>query len=141
MRADKLCLAALEATLEAHRRGALEEIPALRMLGLSKSSIEERAERFVAELANDPNSVALSAKILAGESAVGGGSGPAVHPQTALVALTHEALNADEIEQKLRVRPIPVIARIADGFVLLDLRTVQPEDEAELLEAVRSVAS
>lgn len=139
LRVDKLCLAALEATLDAHRRGAIEEIPALRMLALTKDAIEERAKSFIAKLARSSESNALMATIVAGQSAVGGGSGPNVHPPTALIALKHEHLNAGEIEKKLRLFSPSVIARIADDQVLLDLRTVDDSEEPELLASVRSL--
>lgn len=138
LRGDKLCLAALEATLDAHRRGATEEIPALRMLALTKDAIQERAKTFLAKLA-EPD--ALIATIVDGQSAVGGGSGPNVHPPTALIALKHEHLNAGEIEKKLRLFSPSVIARIADDQVLLDLRTVDDSEEPELLAALRSLSS
>ena len=136
LRVDKLCLAALEATLDAHRRGAIEEIPALRMLSTSPAAIEGRAQHLIAQLLDGDESPALTATLVAGQSAVGGGSGPNVHPPTTLISLKHEQLTADEIEHKLRSSSPPVIARIADGFVLLDLRTVNPEEEPELLQAV-----
>ncbi|MEK6280313.1 MAG: L-seryl-tRNA(Sec) selenium transferase [Acidobacteriota bacterium] len=141
LRADKLCLAALEATLEAHRRGASEEIPALRMLGLSKESIETRARSFTNHLAGDPAFAGLTASVITGESAVGGGSGPNVNPSTALIALKHVNLNADELEEKLRLFSPPVIARIADDLVLIDLRTVESHDESDLIRALESLAS
>ncbi len=139
LRADKLCLAALEATLEAHRRGAVDEIPALRMLMMPTDAIEGRAKNFIAKLAKSTESHALTLTIVTGGSAVGGGSGPNVHPPTALIALEHENLNADEIERKLRLFSPPVIARIAEGRVLLDLRTVDDSDEPELLAALISL--
>jgi L-seryl-tRNA(Ser) seleniumtransferase len=141
LRADKLCLAALEATLEAHRRGAVAEIPALRMLMMPTDAIEGRAKNFIAKLAKSTESHALTLTIVTGESAVGGGSGPNVHPPTALIALEHENLNADEIERKLRLFSPPVIARIAEGRVLLDLRTVDDGDEPELLAALISLGT
>jgi len=141
LRADKLCLAALEATLEAHRRGAIQEIPALHMLALSSDAIEKRAKEFIAELAKNTGSTALTATVVAGESAVGGGSGPNVHPPTTLIALKHAHLSADEIEEKLRLFSPPVIARIADDQVLLDLRTVAVTEEPELLKAIESLDS
>jgi L-seryl-tRNA(Ser) seleniumtransferase len=140
LRVDKLCLAALEATLEAHRRGATGEIPALRMLALTSNDIEKRARDFIAKLFDGEHG-GVEATIIAGQSAVGGGSGPNTHPPTALIALKYASLNADDIERRLRLFPTPVIARIAEGFVLLDLRTVPNEDEAILLEAVRTLAS
>jgi L-seryl-tRNA(Ser) seleniumtransferase len=132
-------LAALEATLDAHRRGAIEEIPALRMLALPAATIEQRAQKFAAKLAKSSDSTPLTATIVAGQSAVGGGSGPNVHPATALIALKHETLNADQLEEKLRLSSPPVIARIADDQVLLDLRTVNHDEEQELLEALTAL--
>lgn len=135
LRVDKLCLAALEATLEAHRRGAIEEIPALQMLSLTAEAIEERAQSFINKLhGNSPGTI--SATIIDGVSAIGGGSGPNVHPATALIALKHEKLKADDLGDKLRLSSPPIIARIADGLVLLDLRTVDATEEQELLDSV-----
>ena len=136
LRVDKLCLAALEATLEAHRRGALDEIPTLRMLALTADAIEERARQFIAKLTRHSESTAITATIVAGQSAVGGGSGPNVHPTTALISLKHESLKPDEIEEKLRHSSPPVVARIAEGSVLLDMRTVAQKEEPELLEVL-----
>jgi L-seryl-tRNA(Ser) seleniumtransferase len=138
LRVDKLCLAALEATLDAHRRSALDEIPALRMLALTTSEIEQRAKNFIVKLAGSTSN-ALTATVVAGQSAVGGGSGPNVHPPTALIALKHVNLSADEIERRLRLFSPPVIARIADDQVLLDLRTVDDSEEPELLGALSSL--
>lgn len=140
LRVDKLCLAALEATLDSHRRGAaLEEIPALRMLVLSKQELEERARRVVEQAFQGSNSP-LTARVIDGESAVGGGSGPIARPPTALIALEHESLSADEIEGRLRRSSTPIIARISNRKVLLDLRTVAPNEDAELIEALGSLA-
>ena len=141
LRVDKLCLAALEATLDAHRRAALEEIPALRMLALSPAAIEDRARHFIAQLGEGGDSSAKTATVVPGQSAVGGGCGPNVHPPTALIALKHESLTADQIEQNLRSFSPPVIARIADDLVLLDLRTVDASEEPELLTALRALNS
>lgn len=136
LRVDKLCLAALEATLDAHRRGALEEIPALGMLAQSAETIKTRSERLIAQL-KTPSEV--TANIVPGESAIGGGSGPNVHPATSLIALTHTKLKADQIEEKLRLSSPPVIARIAADQVLLDLRTVEETEEPELIKALESL--
>jgi L-seryl-tRNA(Ser) seleniumtransferase len=140
LRADKLCLAALEATLDAHRRGALEEIPLFQMLGLSADAIEKRARNLAQRLAELLPSD-LKVEVVSGNSAVGGGSGPNVHPPTALLALAHETLTANEIESKLRAAAPPVIARIADDQVLVDLRTVDVSEESDLLTALKSLAS
>jgi L-seryl-tRNA(Ser) seleniumtransferase len=139
LRADKLCLAALEATLEAHRRGALEEIPTFHMLGLSAEAIEARARNLVQRLEEIVPS-GLKATLISGNSAVGGGSGPNVHPPTTLLALAHETLTANEIESRLRAASPAVIARIAEGRVLLDLRTVEISEESDLITALKSLA-
>jgi L-seryl-tRNA(Ser) seleniumtransferase len=138
LRADKLCLAALEATLDGHRRGAFEEIPTLRMLGMSKDAIAIRAQNLMEQMRGDLDSNGMTATIIPGFSAVGGGSGPNVHPSTVLIGLKHETLSADEIERKLRLFQIPVIARISDGIVLLDLRTVDVREEPDLLKALQA---
>jgi L-seryl-tRNA(Ser) seleniumtransferase len=138
LRADKLCLAALEATLEAHRRGALDEIPALQMLSLGADQIETRARSCIQRL-EDAGLSSLKVTVVEGHSAVGGGSGPNVHPLTALLALDHSKLDVEEIESRLRAASPPVISRIADGHVLLDLRTVDVSEESELVAALKSL--
>lgn len=140
LRADKLCLAALEATLDAHRRNALDEIPLFQMLGLSADAIGTRARNLAQQLAETAPS-GLQATIVSGNSAIGGGSGPNVHPPTALLALSHERLTANEIEGKLRAASTPLIARIADHQVLLDLRTVDISDEPAVLSALKSLTA
>ena len=138
LRVDKICLAALEATLEAHRRGAIEEIPGMRMLSLPTNVIEKRTRNLLEQL---PGESAIEASIIPGQSAVGGGSGPNVHPETALIGLKHSTLSADEVELKLRESSPPIIARIADGLVLIDLRTVDPREEPYLLTALTSLSN
>ncbi len=136
LRLDKLMLAALEATLEAYRRGtAQREIPALRMIAQTYEQLEGRARNFVERLR--ACSTQYECEIVRGESAVGGGSAPTTHPPTALIRLTHRALPAHRLEQKLRAenRP-PVVARLVEDKVVLDLRTVADEEEDELLEAL-----
>jgi L-seryl-tRNA(Ser) seleniumtransferase len=130
----------LEATLDAHRRGALEEVPLFQMLGLTTEGIEARARDLARRLEESIPSD-LKVTVISGSSAIGGGSGPNVHPPTALLALSHETLTANEIESKLRAASPPIIARIADGQVLLDLRTVDVSEESDLLTALKSLSS
>ena len=138
LRADKLALAALEATLAAHRRGAsFNELPALRMIALSYDEIKQRGESFLSRLGETMDG--LSIELIEGESAIGGGSAPTTHPKTKLIAVSHSRLGAEAIEEALRHSNPPVIARIAEGKVLLDLRTVAEDEEAELLQALRAV--
>lgn len=137
LRVGKLTLAALEATLDAHRSGnSIDEIPALRMLALTRQDIEARATSLIQTLSEKFSDSLLRASVVDGVSAVGGGSGPNAHPPTALIALENAKLSADEIERRLRAFSPPIIARIGDGKVLLDLRTVMPREESEILEAM-----
>lgn len=143
LRADKLALAALEATLDAHRRGAsFTEIPALHMLALTCVEIERRAHDFLSRLQQDSSSgtQSLRYEIIDGQSAIGGGSAPTTHPRTALIALTHKNMSAGALEEALRLSTPPVIARIAEDKVLLDLRTVAEDEEAELLTTLARLA-
>jgi L-seryl-tRNA(Ser) seleniumtransferase len=136
LRADKLRLAALESTLEAHSRGTSRvEIPTLRMLALSVDEIRVRALGIIDSLRSNPK---LKLSLVQGESAVGGGSGPNTHPATMLISLEHTELSANEIELKLRNCSPPIIGRISDDKLLLDLRTVDPTEEAELVRGLQS---
>src|SRR5262249_9212590 len=135
LRVDKLCLAALEATLDAYRRGAANsEVPALSMLVTSSSEIGSRSKNLVSrvesELGEEPR---LHIELINGVSAIGGGCGPNVHPPTTLIALEHEKLSPAALEERLRFFEPPIISRVADGKVLLDLRTVAPSEESELI--------
>jgi L-seryl-tRNA(Ser) seleniumtransferase len=137
LRADKLALAALEATLDAYNRGThFEEIPVLRMMALRAKEIEQRAESFVSKLQEQASGAALRYEIIEGQSAIGGGSAPTTHPSTALIALTHETLSADGLDKALRLSQPPVVARISESKLLIDLRTVAEDEEPALLAAL-----
>ena len=140
LRVDKLTLAALQATLNAHRRGTLfNEIPSLQMLALTKADLAQRAENFVAKMQNDNPSLSLS--LIEGASAVGGGSGPNTRPPTVLIAIEHAHHSADEIERRLRSSDPPIIARVSEGKLLVDLRTVFPAEEPELARALGNLTA
>jgi L-seryl-tRNA(Ser) seleniumtransferase len=124
VRADKMTLAALEATLALYRdpATALETVPVLRMLTLPPEEIERRARRLAA--ACPP---ALRAECLPGVSAVGGGAFAGAELPTTLVALQPGELGAEGLALRLRLGDPAVVARVGDGRVLLDPRTL-PED-------------
>ncbi len=136
LRVDKLSLAALEATLESHRRGASEEVPTLRMLSLSRETLQARATAFVADLSDSPQ---LEAVVIDGSSAVGGGAGPNVQPSTALISIQHKSMTVEEIERRIRSASPPVIGRITDGRLVLDLRTVEIAEEPEIVKALTAL--
>ena len=127
LRVDKLTYAALEATLLAYVKRDHDAIPTLRMMRLTQQEIGKRAEAIAAKVASSK----LQAEIIDGESVIGGGAAPSSVLPTRLVALSCADLSADELSTRLRAADPPVIARVEDGRVLLDLRTVFPEqDEA-----------
>src|SRR5579864_2292463 len=135
LRVDKLTYAALEATLLAYIRRDYTAIPTMRMIELSQSEIARRAEAWQSKL----TSKHLRAELIAGESLIGGGSAPSSTLPTILLALTCYSLSADELADRLRASDPPVIARVEEGRVLLDLRTVFPDqDEALSQILVRS---
>ncbi len=140
LRVDKLMLAALAATLEAHRRGAaFTEIPALHMLAQTHAEIAQRARSFIRRARPRFDANTLSLSLTEGHSAIGGGSAPTTHPLTMLVSITHAQLSAAALEAALRRTQPPVIARIVDDQVVIDLRTVAREEEVELIDALASI--
>jgi L-seryl-tRNA(Ser) seleniumtransferase len=136
LRVDKLTYAALEATLLAYVKRDHDAVPVLRMMRLSKDEIARRAEEIVARV----KSARLKLELLDGESVIGGGAAPSAVLATRLIALTHSHFSADELNAHLRAHTPPVIARVEEGRVLLDLRTVFPEQDAVVVEALKSVA-
>ncbi len=142
LRVDKLAYAALEATLDAYRLDtATAEIPVLRMLSMNEAEIAQRVERFVKQLKENLKEISnLKIEILDGFSAIGGGAAPAVQLETKLLALSHQKMKAPRLEQLLRNSDPPVIARIVDDRVMIDMRTVSEAEESELLEAMICLA-
>jgi len=136
LRVDKLTYAALEATLDSYRRdAATEEIPVLRMLSASKDEIAERVERFVKQLAAKlQEKCDLRFEVIDGISAIGGGAAPSVQLETKMLAVSHQKMKAPRLEQLFRNADPPVITRIVDDLVMIDLRTVSERDEKELFE-------
>ncbi|MDQ3686936.1 MAG: L-seryl-tRNA(Sec) selenium transferase [Acidobacteriota bacterium] len=140
LRADKLTLAALEATLDSHRRGAsLSEVPVLRMLAQTRPQVAKRTDAFCQKLASRLAASSLRYEIIEGHSAIGGGSAPTTLPPTVLISLTHDTLSANHLEETLRKFNPPVIARILEGHAVLDLRTVGEAEESDLLAALVSL--
>ncbi len=131
LRADKLCLAGLQATLLHYLKDeATREIPVWRMIATPLTEIEHRARRWRRTLRR----AGVPAEVVDGESTVGGGSLPGETLPTKLVALDVE--HADRWTAALRAADPPVIARIEEQRPVLDPRTVLPEEEQELLRVV-----
>jgi L-seryl-tRNA(Ser) seleniumtransferase len=141
LRVDKLTYAALEATLLAYVKRDHDAVPVLRMMRLSKGEIARRAEKIVSTVESaQVKSAALKLELLDGESVIGGGAAPSAVLPTRLIALTHSDLSADELSTRLRASTPPIIARVEEGRVLIDLRTVFPEQDEVLVEVLNSVA-
>jgi L-seryl-tRNA(Ser) seleniumtransferase len=106
------------------------------MLAASTSAIRSRSQEFVARL-EEPSGLGLS--LVEGFSKVGGGAAPEEQIGTVLIAVDVKGLSAQQVQNKLRAHEPPIIARIADDRVLLDLRTVFPEQEESVLSALRTI--
>ena len=130
-RVDKLTLAALEATLALYREPAqaMREIPVLAMLGASIESLGERARAATESLAT----VGSTARAVESEASVGGGAFPTARIPSIALAFDDDATG---LESRLRLGDPPVIARVSDGQLLIDLRTVPPRDDDVLVAAL-----
>jgi L-seryl-tRNA(Ser) seleniumtransferase len=133
LRLDKLIYQALETTLRALLFERWDRIPALTMIRMTADKIRERAERL---LAREPQ---LHGRVEPGQSVIGGGSTPEQSIPTWLIVI--ETKNVVGAEKRLRAGDPPVIVRIEDDRLLLDLRTVFPEEEEELRRALQALAS
>jgi len=133
LRADKLRLAALEATLEAYGREVAT--PARAMIAMTAAEISARAKELVDRITEST----IELKIIDGESAVGGGSAPTSPLPTKLIAVKHNGKSANQVEEALRGMEVPVIVRILEDQVVIDLRTVGASEEQELEKALRSI--
>jgi L-seryl-tRNA(Ser) seleniumtransferase len=128
-RVDKLIVQALETTLMALLRQDWQAIPALRMIFTSPDELRTRAERICAALN-------LEATVLQGESPIGGGSTPDQVLPTWVVAI--DVPNPNAFEKRLRLGEPPVVARIEQNRVVLDMRTIAPAEIDALIKAVNN---
>ncbi len=131
LRIDKLITQALEATLRAILLERWAEVPALAMIREAPERIKERAKALLARVPS------LKAEVVAGESVIGGGATPEQPIPTWLITL--DCGDAVECEQRLRAWNPPVIARIERDRLVIDLRTVLPEEEAALTSALNAL--
>ena len=152
LRVDKLTIAALESTLKSYLRGAFDEIPTLRMIRLTASEIADRAEQLCQKL-RPLLSADVEIQIHDGISVIGGGSTPDQNLPTWLIAISSPRVGAEQIEERLRrpevrtsgsgkpIAPVPIITRIEHQRIVLDLRTVQVEEEPELIAGLAAALS
>jgi L-seryl-tRNA(Ser) seleniumtransferase len=138
LRVDKLTIAALGVTLSAYLRGAYDEIPAMRMIRATAQEIERRASNFLRELTPEVPLGEVEMEIADGSSLAGGGSTPAQSLPTKVIRIASARYSAAQLEQRLRRNPsgLPVIARVEEERLILDFRTVFPEQEPSLLASL-----
>ena len=131
LRVDKLTLAALEGTLLEYLAGRADRtVPVVRMIHTDAETIESRAQQVAERLV----SAGWAVSLVSGSSAIGGGSAPGVELPTILLAISRGNRSADQLDKELRTLETPVIARIEDDRLVLDLRTVDPADDERLTE-------
>jgi L-seryl-tRNA(Ser) seleniumtransferase len=123
LRVDKMTLAALAATLQCYRDGNVRRIPIYRMLAATLDELRVRAQAYVAAIAN--------AKIIESEAYVGGGALPQAAVPSIAVAIT--TATPDALAARLRRESPAIVARIDEARVLLDLRTIAPEEDQRVL--------
>ena len=134
LRVDKTTIAALQATLLHYLKGeAKVRVPIWQMIAMPVEAIEARASAWVDKLTE----AGIAARVVGGQSTVGGGSLPGETMPTKLVAIQVDS--PDELARRLRVGDPPVIGRIEDDLFLLDPRTVLAEEDEMLIEAIRKV--
>jgi L-seryl-tRNA(Ser) seleniumtransferase len=135
LRVDKMTLAALDATLVEHESGrARERVPVLRMIHSPIGELRARAEAFARALS--AAAPALRPALVESESAVGGGAAPTVGVPTVAVALDPGPAGPDRLAAALRAGSPPVVVRVSEDRLLVDLRTVRPDEEETLLAAL-----
>jgi len=150
LRVDKLTYAALEATLLAYVKRDHDAIPALRMMQFTKEEIGKRAEAVVeqvsphfsrTERARNGAPTNLKIELVDGDSLIGGGAAPSSVLPTRLLAVSCKALSADELAARLRAGDPPIVARVEEGRVLLDLRTVFAEQDEVIAKAIERIVA
>ena len=141
LRVDKLTTAALEVTLGAYLRAAWDEIPALRMIRTSAEEIKHRADNLLRELRPELPLDEVEMEVVDGASLAGGGSTPTQALPTKVIRIACARYSATQLEQRLRRAPagISVIARVENDRLVLDLRTVFPDQEPLLIKTLAAV--
>ena len=148
LRLDKLVIAALEATLLAYLRNDFDALPVLQMIGLSAEAIGKRAKKIVDQLQPVLRAAQGEVEIVEGKSLIGGGSTPAEYLPTRLLSIQSARYSASQLEARLRTgagvtgtEQKPVLARVSEDRLVLDLRTVFPAQEEALVRAVAAAVN
>ena len=135
LRVDKLTYAALEATLLAYLHEDYDSVPVLRMMRLPAAEIRRRADNLASRLPHEQFQV----DVIAGESVIGGGTAPTATLPTFLLALSSSRFSAAELQKRLRQHDPPIVVRIEEDRIQIDLRTVSPDHDAVIIDALLSI--
>ncbi|RKD27953.1 L-seryl-tRNA(Sec) selenium transferase [Caminicella sporogenes DSM 14501] len=141
LRVDKMTLTALEATLRLYlnEEKAMREIPTLRMLTMSIEELREKANKLYQIIRERVKNIEID--LIDGYSQVGGGALPLEKLPSVLIAVSSKYFTANKIEVSLRNYKIPIITRISDEKVILDVRTIKEEEFEIIAEAIKSIES
>jgi L-seryl-tRNA(Ser) seleniumtransferase len=135
LRVDKMCYAALEATLVTYLREEYDRLPLLHMLRLSAEDVQRRCQVLVASASG------LSAQVVATRTIIGGGAAPGKTLPSFALSLACDGMSATELARRLRQQATPIVARVEDDRVLLDLRTVDAADDRYLEETLAKLCT
>ena len=136
LRCDKLILSALEATADTYLRGDTR-IPVLEMMQVTNEELRGRAVRIVTALDGLP----LAARVGVGRAQIGGGTLPRSALASVTIDVKHPTLGAQDLAARLREQAVPVIGYVSRGSVKLDLRTVFPQQDGDVISALLAVSS
>ena len=137
LRVDKLTLSVLESTLISYLEGReLVEIPIARMIHTPVEQIDQRAQSIVSELGFP---ITAEIRIVEGQSVIGGGSTPNRGIPSKLISVHSTSLSPEKLESRLRSNDPPILTRVERDRVLLDLRTIFPEDDTQVAKALRQL--
>lgn len=139
VRPDKLTLAALAATLAAWKTGRWREFPVYRGAAAPIEALERRGEKIRRAVVENGES-GITIEVVPSLALFGGGTSPEKKFPSRALAVSGEGLPADDLAAKLRAGAPPVVGRVEDGKVLLDLRTIQPEEDVVVERALRELA-
>jgi L-seryl-tRNA(Ser) seleniumtransferase len=140
VRPDKLTLAALAATLASWKTGRWRDFPVYRAAAADLEALERRGEKIRAAAATDGTGRCVSIEVVATSAVFGGGTSPEKRFDSRALAVESADLSADELAAKLRSGSPPVVGRVEDSKLLLDLRSVMPEEDGILERALKEVA-
>ena len=136
LRVDKVTLAALQATLTAYAEGRREELPLWRMLDVPTAELRRRAEA-IADAVGD--AAELKVEVVSSTSTTGGGSQPGAEAPSVALRVSHGEMTGAELQRRLRAFDPPIVARVEDDSVTLDLRTVAPDEDLSVQRCLQDL--